>query len=303
MARLSAVTGAFGYTGATIASRLLANGEQVCTLTSRQNPSHPLAGKISVAPLAFEDEAQLARDLEGCETLYNTYWVLFRHGQVTFERAIANTRTLIRAAERAGIRRIVHLSVTNPSLDSPLPYYRGKPILEQAVRASRLSCALLRPTVIFGAGDILLNNIAWLLRRFPLFVVPGDGSYKLQPVFLDDVAGMAVAAGSGKEDIVQDAAGPEVFSYNDLVRLIARRVGSRARIVHASPRTTLLLSRALGAILRDVLLTREEIAGLMGNLLVSNAAPTSPTRFSDWLRANAQTLGRSYASELTRHFR
>lgn len=300
-APLNVVTGAFGYSGKYIAARLLDGGERVKTLTNR--PGSDGGRHIESAPLDFANPRQLTQSLEGATTLYNTYWVRFPLGGATHQQAVANTKTLIRAAEQAGVRRIVHISVTKPSLDSPLSYFRGKAELEEAVRQSKLSYAILRPAVIFGDEDILINNIAWLLRKFPLFAIPGRGDYRLQPIFVEDLAALAVDSGHRSENLVLDAVGPETFAYDDLVRLIARTIGSQARIVHLSPALVVGLSRLLGYIVNDVLLTREEIEGLMADLLISSQPPNASTRCSAWLGDHAGTIGIRYASELKRHYR
>ena len=302
-ATVHVVTGGFGYTGRYIVRRLLSEGQRVRTLIAHPDRPNPFGNQVKVAFLNFDNRGQIQEALQGAAVLYNTYWVRFPYAQATFEKAIANTRTLIAAAKAAGVRRIVHLSVTNASKDSALPYFRGKAVLEDAVRESRLSYAILRPTVIFGVGDILINNIAWLLRRAPLFVVPGSGDHRLQPVFVEDVAELAVRAAGQPDDVVVDAAGPEVYTFDGLVRLLAAAVGSRARITHAAPRLALFLASLLGRAVRDVLLTREELAGLMANLLISAGSPTGRTRFSDWLEQNAHRVGIQYASELERHYR
>jgi NADH dehydrogenase len=303
MSDLNIVTGAFGYTGQAITRHLLASGSRVRTLTNHPNRENPFGPQLEIAPLAFDNSESLRRSLEGADTLFNTYWVRFNHGNESFDRAVRNIAALVRAAEQAGVRRLVHISITNPSLASPFPYFRGKAQAEQIIRESRLSYAILRPTVIFGPGGILINNIAWGIRGLPVFAIPGDGSYRLQPVFLDDLAKLAVCAAQKKNNIVLDAVGPESFSYEELVRLIAAKIGRRARILHVSPMLALGMSRALDLFTRDILLTREEIGGLMANLLVSSAAPAGETRFTDWLTANAGFIGQSYSSELTRHFR
>lgn len=300
------VTGAFGYTGKYIARRLLAMGRQVVTLTGHPERPNPFGERVRVAPFNFHRPQELADTMRGASTLYNTYWVRFARRGVTFEQALENTKTLILAARDAGIRRIVHISITNATPHSPLPYFRGKAVVEQFLRGSDLSRAIIRPTVIFGEEDILINNIAWLLRHFPFFVVPGSGQYRLQPVFVEDVAEIAVAAGQRETNETIDAVGPEVFTFDELVRLIAEKTGSRARIIHLPPRVALFGSRTVGWVLRDVLLTRDELGGLMANLLVSDPGrpgPTGPTRLSDWLSENAERIGRGYSSELQRHFR
>jgi uncharacterized protein YbjT (DUF2867 family) len=296
------VTGAFGQTGKYITRRLVAAGQRVRTLTGHPNRANEFGERIEIAPLDFSDPAGLVKNLRGADCLFNTYWVRFNYGPSTFERAVANTRMLFAAAKDAGIRKVVHISITNPSLDSPLAYFRAKAQLEHALRHSGLDCAILRPTVIFGPESILINNLAWFLRRFPVFGVPGDGNYGLQPVFVEDVAEIAVRAWEESGNGVRDAVGPEIFSFDELVRLIARQVGSGARLVHVPAGQALLLTKILGLFVHDRILTREELDGLMAGLLVSKGPPTGPTRFSDWLSAHAQSLGSLYASEIRRHY-
>ncbi|HJY87141.1 MAG TPA: NAD(P)H-binding protein [Candidatus Acidoferrales bacterium] len=297
------VTGAFGFTGQYITRRLLSLGRKVRTLARHPSRASPFGNQVEVAPLDFERPDELRRALGDANTLFNTYWVRFEHGRVTFDQAVSNTEKLIRAAKEAGVRRIVHLSVSNPAEDSSLPYFRGKALVEEAIRESGLSYAMIRPTVIFGVEDILINNIAWLLRRFPIFAVPGRGGYRLQPVFVEDVAELAVAAARQTEDSILDAVGPEQFTFDEVVRLIARAVGSKAKIIHVRPKMALWLAGLVGHLVRDVVLTRDEVEGLMANLLVSAGPPTGRTRFSGWLRENADRVGTQYASELARHFR
>lgn len=296
---MDVVTGAFSFTGRAIAEELLRRGRAVRTLTRRTHPDDPLAARIESAPLVFDDPAVLA----GAETLYNTYWIRFPRGGATFAQAVENTRALLRAAREAGVRRVVHVSVTNPSDDSPLPYFRGKALLERDVAECGISYAIVRPTLVFGAADILLNNIAWCLRRFPFFPVPGDGRYRVQPVSLGDTARLAVDAGLSAEDVVLDAAGPETYSYEQLVRLLAAAAGRQPRLVHVPPRVAVGLARLVGVVHRDVLLTSEELRGLMASLLVSHAPPLARESFRAWVVSHAPELGRSYVSELARNFR
>ena len=302
-AGLSAVTGAFGYTGKYIAQRLLSMGKTVKTLTGHPNRPNPFGERVSVAPLNFGNSEELVRSLQGAEVLYNTYWIRFPRGQVTFDKAVENTKTLIKAAEDAGVRRIVHVSITNASANSPLPYFRGKGLLEEAIMSSRLSYAIVRPTVIFGNEDILINNIAWFLRRFPVFPIFGSGSYRVQPIFVEDVAEIAVSAAHQSENVTIDATGPETFTFEGLIRLIATKVGSSARLIHVRPWLALFLSRLTGYVVRDVVLTRDEIEGLMANLLISEGPPMGQTQLSDWLEQNADDIGVSYTSEMSRHYR
>jgi uncharacterized protein YbjT (DUF2867 family) len=302
LTELDVVTGAYSYTGRHIAEELLVRGRRVRTLARRPAPSgHPLGGRIDAVQLRFDPS--LVENLRGADTLYNTYWVRFEHGSVTFDSAVEHTLALFRAARDAGVRRIVHVSVSNPSDTSPFAYFRGKARCERGLGELGISHAIVRPTLVFGPEDILLNNIAWILRRFPLFLVPGDGRYPVQPVSVRDTAAIAVDAGARDDDVVVDAAGPQRLSFVELVRLVAEVVGARARVRPGSARLALALARVAGAMLRDVVLTRDELDGLMAGLLVSSEPPLGRDRVDSWLTENAQTLGRTYVSELGRNFR
>jgi len=245
----------------------------------------------------------LIDELSGATALYNTYWVRFSRGEVSFDRAVENSKTLVRAAKEAGVGRIVHVSITNPSLDSSFPYFNGKAQVEEAIIASGVSYAIVRPTIVFGVEDILINHIAWLLRRFPLFVVPGQGGYRFQPIFVEDLAEIAVDAGREKDNLVIDAAGPEVYTFEEFVRLIGQTMGSKSKVVHLPPGLALGLSKIVGMFLGDVVLTRDEVTGLMSDLLISNAPPAGKTSLKSWLSENLATLSGQYASELAHHYR
>jgi NADH dehydrogenase len=297
-----AVTGAFSYSGKYITQRLLDRGNEVITLTGHPNRTDPFAGRVKPYPLDFNNETGLVRSLRGSQVLVNTYWVRFDRGPNTQPRAVENTRKLIAAAKAAGVGRVVHISITNPSAESPLPYFWGKAANERAVIESGMSYAILRPTVLVGPEDILINNIAYLLRRFPAFAIPGDGSYSLQPVYVGDVADMAAEAVYARNNCVVDAVGPEIFTFKQMVNLIGEKIGFQRPLVSASPHLALLAANALSMFVGDILLTREELDGLMAGLLVSTEPPLGKTRLGDWLEANKDRVGVRYASELKRHF-
>ena len=300
---LDVVTGAFGYTGRYITERLLSSGRHVRTLTGHPNRPNPFGDRVSVARYEFEDRGRLAEHLAGASTLYNTYWVRFPRGAVTFDRAVRNTETLIGAAVDAGVRRLVHVSITNPSDDSPFAYFRGKAAIEATIRRSGLSYAIVRPTVIFGKEDILINNIAYLLRRLPVFGIPGSGTYRLRPVSVEDVADICVEAGRRLDDEVIDAVGPETFTFEELVRLIGEAVGAKVRVVHVPTAAVLAAARVVGSIVNDVVVTKDELNGLMADLVVTDGPATGARGLNEWLVLNAGVVGKRYASEVSRHYR
>lgn len=297
---IHAATGAYGYSGKYIARRLLDQGKRVFTLTNSLSRANPFGEQVRAVPFNFDVPSQLAESLEGVEVLYNTYWVRFNHRDFTFEDAVKNTQTLFRAAKEAGVKRVVHVSITNPSEESDLPYFQGKAMLERNLRESGLSYAILRPTVLFGKEDILVNNIAWALRRLPVFGVFGDGLYKVQPIYVDDLAALAVEQGESRQDIVIDAIGPETFTYRGLVQAIGDIIGKRRPVVSVPPAIGYAAGWMMGKLVGDVLITREEIAGLMQDLLCVDSPPARNTKLTEWATQHADMLGRRYASELAR---
>lgn len=297
-----AITGAFSYTGKYVTRLLLDQGYKVRTLTGHPDRQNPFGAAVEVFLFQFDRPDQLSETLRGTSTLINTYWVRFPHGDFTFETAVQNTRTLIKAAKDAGVQRIVHVSIANPSADSPLGYYRGKAQLERAVIDSGLSYTILRPTVIFGIEDILINNIAWFVRRFPVFGIPGDGLYRIRPIYVEDMAKLMADAVDARSNGIIDAVGPEAYTFQELVRLIARSVGRRARLLHVPAGLAYLATLVTGWVVGDVVLTWEEYRGLMGNLLAPAGPPTGQTRLSQWLAEHANEIGLRYASEVARHY-
>lgn len=300
---LDLVTGAFSYSGSRIAERLLNSGRGVRTLTFHPDRPHPLRGRVEALPYRFDDQVALAKSLEGVTTLYNTYWVRFDHGRASFANAASNSRALFYAAKRAGVARVVHVSIANPSLESTLLYYRGKALVELALAEVGVSYSIVRPTLMFGGDrDVLVNNIAWILRRMPVFALPGSGGYPVQPVHVDDLARICEHSTHISGDAIMDAAGPETMTFGELVRAVRSAVRARSPILHLPPIAMSAAARALSLLVHDVVLTTDEITGLTSGLLVSHDPPLGRIAFSEWLAENPRSIGRSYANELQRHF-
>lgn len=298
--QIQAVTGAYGYSGKYIAQRLLNAGREVITLTNSPQRTNPFGERVSAYPFNFDKPQELSETLRGVSVLYNTYWVRFNHESFQHASAVKNTLILFEAAKAAGVQRIVHVSITNPDEDSELEYFSGKAELEKALVTSGISYAILRPTVLFGKEDILINNIAWLLRKFPVFGVFGDGRYRLQPIYVDDLAQLAVEQGQEKENSIINAIGPETFTYYELVSTIGQIIGKERPIISLSPRVGYLTSRIMSRFMDDVVITKEEIEGLMADLLYVDAPPTGSTALTTWAKKHAATVGNEYSNELAR---
>jgi uncharacterized protein YbjT (DUF2867 family) len=300
--QLDVVTGAFSYSGASISRELLARGHSVRTLTGHPDRA-PAGTPIEARPLDFADRAGLARSLGGVHTLYNTYWVRFQHGELTHDVAVRNNRTLFEAAVAAGVQRIVHVSIMHPSLTSADSYFRGKAEVEQALEQTGISHAIARPSVLFGGKGVLINNIAWLLRRLPVFAMGGGGHYKLRPIHVDDLARLLVSLGERTDNVTVDAGGPESLAFRDIVTTIKESIGSHALIVSVPGALIPVMASGLNLVLRDTLLTADEYRAMAAGLADSDEPATGTTVLTDWIREQGSDLGRHYANELDLHFR
>ena len=295
-----AVTGAFGYSGRYIARRLLAAGHSVVTLSNSLSRHNPFGEKVQAVPFQFGQPDRLTESLRGSDALINTYWVRFNHRLFTHREAVANTKILFRAAKDAGVKRIVHVSITNPDIHSDLTYFRGKAELESALASLGVSYCILRPAVLFGKEDVLINNIAWSLRHLPIYGVFGAGDYKLQPIYVDDLAAAAVEKAAGGQNEIVNAIGPETFTYRELVETVKRSLGLRRLVVGLPPGLGYWACRAAGWVVGDVIITRDEIRGLMEGRLYVDAPPLGATKLTDWITRHRDTLGRRYTSEMAR---
>jgi nucleoside-diphosphate-sugar epimerase len=300
---MDVVTGSFGYIGKYITQELISSGKRVKTITTHPDKPNPFGNDVKAYPYNFDNPELLFNILEGCETLFNTYWVRFNYGKSLFEKALRNTKILFDSAKKAEIKKIVHISVTNPSESDALPYYRGKALQEKMLKELGISYSIIRPTLVFGKEDILLNNIAWTIRRFPFVPIFGSGDYKVQPVFVEDLALIAVECAKKNTSETLDAIGPETFTYTEMLRVMASMLNPDIKLIHVWPNVGIFLGKIIGLFVNDVILTKDELKGLMLNKLTSQQTPNGKTKFTEWLKANKGTVGERYTSELDRHFR
>jgi uncharacterized protein YbjT (DUF2867 family) len=298
------ITGASGFIGGAIAARLVGRA------TVRSLTSHPRKNRfpdtVKSFAYAFDRDDRMADAFRGVDVFVNSYYVRFNYGGLTFEDAVDRSRVLIAHARAAGVRRVIHVSVSNANEASDLPYYRNKGRIETLVRESGIEHTILRPALVVGDGDILVNNIAFFLRRLPVFTVFGDGSYVAQPMTVEAFAGVALEAIDGlHRNATLPVAGPRDWTFLEMVMAIRRAVGVRTAIVRAPAWFALGGLKVAGALLGDVVLTGDEVKGLTGGYLCSDQPVRRGQDLSEWLSRPevASTLGVRYESELARHFR
>jgi len=296
------VTGAFNFTGRYIAKELLQMGEKVQTLTNHPERD-PFGGAIASFPLDFTKPEKLVQLLQGTKILFNTYWVRYQHGAISHQLAVENIKILVDCAMKAGIKRFVHISVTNPSLETNLPYFKGKAEAEELIKRSGISYAIIRPSLIFGIEDVLINNIAWLIRHFPLFPIFNKGEAWIQPVFAEDNAKIAVEGGFKTENLIWDSVGPERFPFAEIVRMLAKALSRNIWIPRIPNTLTLSLSRIIGFLQKDQLLTRDEMIGLLEDRLISSDVTRGTTSFATWIQENSGFLGTKYLNDFNRYYR
>lgn len=300
--QLDVVTGAFSYSGAAISAELTGRGHRVRTLTG--HPGRAPAGTgIEVRPLDFTDPAGLRDALTGAHTLFNTYWVRFAHGAVNHDVAVRNSLILFDAARDAGIQRIVHVSITHPDPASTDSYFRGKAEVEHALAASGIPHAIVRPAILFGGNGVLINNIAWLLRRLPVFAIGGGGRYRVRPIHVADLARLCADLGGRQDTVTMDAVGPEAVAFRDLVATIKAAVGSHSVLVPVPGALIPAMASGLNLMLRDTLLTAGEYWAMAAGLADSDAPATGTISLTQWIRRHGGDLGRRYANEIDLHFR
>ena len=304
MKELHAVTGAFGFTGKYITKALLDKGYDVCTLTNSPGRPNPFNNKIATRPLDFNDYNELVKSLKGVSVLYNTYWIRFNYskGKLLFQHAQAakNTVRLFEAAKEASVKHIVHISIANAAEDSPYEYYMWKAKLEKSLSELGVSYTIIRPAVIFGKEDILVNNLAWSLRKMPVFAVFGNGKYKMQPVFVEDLAKLAVESGQSTESKIIDAAGPELYTYLELIIMLCGVLHKKRIIIKLPSPLVYYASKIIDLFTGDILLTKDEMNMVRDNLMYSKNPPLCKTKLSEWCTQNLSTLGIHYASEIAR---
>lgn len=267
------VTGGTGFVGTHLVNTLLRRGHAVTVLArdprkTRNRYNRP----VEAAQGDVLDLASIERAASGHDAVVHLVGIIVEKGEQTFDRmhreAVEN---VLAAAKTAGVRRFLHMSAMGSSEDAPSDYSRTKAAGEKAVRASGLDWTIFRPSIVFGYGDGFVGLLAPLVRNNPGFIpVIGDGQNRFQPVAVEDVARVFADALENPVTVGQtyEVGGPEVLTFDQLLRQIAAAVGKpRKRLVHLPVWYGRLLARlfewlARRGVLADPPLTRDQLKSM-----------------------------------------
>jgi len=295
------VTGAFSFTGRHVAKRLLEEGEEVRTMTRFPQSASPFAEAVPAVPFDYDDVGALTQALRGCDRLINTYWRRQPEGNLGYDRVVQQSKNLFAAAKAVGIERIVHMSINDPH-GKKFPYFRAKCATERAVRECTVSSVVVRPQLVFGDGELLINNLAWTLRQSRLAAVPGDGQYLMQPIHASDYAELIVGLSRNRRDGVVNGVGPDVMTYDDMVSMVGNAIGRKPRILHVHPKFFDRVARLINRFVEEPTVLDYEVYGCLVENGVVPREPQGTRRLVDWLRDHADSLGRRYADQDRRPF-
>ena len=225
------LTGATGTVGSALLRRLTADGRPVRALVRDGQRLGDQRVRVQIALGDLSDPPSFRNALRGVDTVVHLAASIRDQPRGSIEElnAVATLR-LVRAAERAGVERFVFFSAMNASHHSRTRFFRAKALAEDAVETSSLSTLIFRPSLIYTPGDPWLTLLD-RLSRLPAMPVSGSGKALYQPVWAEDVA-EAVVNALASPDSSYELAGPEVLSYNDIVRAVLRAEKRRRRLVH-----------------------------------------------------------------------
>ncbi|HXR24984.1 MAG TPA: NAD(P)H-binding protein [Candidatus Binataceae bacterium] len=273
--RIIAIAGGSGFIGRAIVRRLAA----IPGLTVRVLTRDPVKarvrlaaeGKVDFVSADVNDPARLATVIAGADTIINAvqfdgYPIEKPSRGLTFNRVdYGGTVSLIAATKAAGVPNFIYISGAAADERSPNPAFRAKGRAERALRDAGLAFTILRPSLVYGPEDRVVNGLAKAIRMMPVMVVPGSGQQKLRPLLVDDLAAcVALAIGGRGRNGIYEVGGPDPMTFDELVRLVMEITGHKRPIIHV-PENLLLVAGAVAEKLPGALFSRDAVAFLVAD--------------------------------------
>jgi NADH dehydrogenase len=286
-----AVTGGTGFVGTHLVRALRDGGHEVVVI-SRGTRRRPQRDGVTFIKADAAEGANLVDAFSGCDAVVNLVAVIHERGKQTFERVnrIASER-VADAAQRAGVRHLLHQSALTVDPDPRYPYLATKWAGEFAARGSGAPYTIFRPSLIFGPGDGFFTLIARLIRLSLLtgLIVPvaGNGQALFQPIAIEDlIRCMLMALDRGPSNDVYEIGGPEHLTYEDIVLTVKRAMGARRKLVQVPVRMLLPPAFIMEHVMSRPMVTVGQLRLLdKNNITELNAVPRAfgfqPQRFAD----------------------
>lgn len=235
------VTGGTGFVGQALIRHLVETGRPVRTLIrpSPHSPNLPRGVSVDVAVSSITDERGLRAAMVGVDTIYHlasAEWIGARASLL--ETDIQGTQAVVRAAVDAGVKRIFYVSHLGADRASAYPVLKAKAIAEEFIRRSGLDFTILRSAIVFGPHDGLTTGLARILQSIPFFfLMPGNGTTLLQPMWIEDLVTCLVWALEDAEtsNHTIEVGGPEYLTFDQVVHLVMQAIGVRRRIINMRP--------------------------------------------------------------------
>jgi nucleoside-diphosphate-sugar epimerase len=266
--RIVAIAGGSGFIGRAIARRIAAIPSTTVRVLTR-NPAGARA-KLKITNCDFVQadvtlSVSLKEALKGVNAVVNAtqfdgYPVENPRRGLTFERIdFGGTSALLEAARQNGVAQFIYISGAAADENSEHPAFRAKGLAERAIRESRIPYTIFRPSLVYGPEDKVVNGFVKALRMTPVFPVPGTGHQKVQPVLVDDLAACVALALSGKgANGAYDVGGPDLTTFDEMMRTVMEAAAVRRPIVHV-PERLMRTVGALGEMLPTPVLSRDAV--------------------------------------------
>ena len=286
------VTGGTGFVGRKLVNRLLAKDHSVTVIARREPAEDIFDADVTFLAGSVHDPISLEGAFQGADVVYHLVGIIAETKTDTFEKTVAQgTRNVVDACLRTKVTKLLYLSAMGTSIEAPTAYHRTKFAAEQAVTASGIDFVIFRPSVIFGPGDGFVSLLTRLIKMSPVTPVIGDGKYKLQPVYIDDVVLAMVQSLATPEAIgkIIELGGPEKLEYLEILNIIKRVLGKSRVNFHIPIWVMKPIAVCLEKIIKPAPITRDQLAMMkMGNTgdieLMMKLFVIDPVSFEDGLR-------------------
>lgn len=287
-----AVTGATGFVGRNLVNRLLKDNHEVTVLAHHKSGENLFDNRVRLFTGSVSNIAEMVPVFQNSLIVFHLVGIITETRKNTFEKTVAQgTRNLVAASREANVKKIIYLSALGTSADAETAYHKTKYQAERAIKESGLDWTIFRASVIYGKNDGFLRTMSSVIKFLPFIPIFGDGKYKMQPVFIEDLTDVLTKALvyplSSRQTI--DIGGPEQLEYVMVMEMIKKALRKRRLNFHIPFAVIMPGAAILERVLRPAPLTVDMLKMLkMGNIGDISKLRTifgiEPIRFEDGLK-------------------